>query len=199
VESEHEQSARTLAERIGRDEALELGHDRPVLAACEVVVDPVLQRPEPQILQACALARRERLAELGERRPAPQCEGVIQAPRRAQLVEAPEIRRGVEDVARRAGLQGPVRQHLAQLRDGDVDHLHGGRRLMLAPQVLEQRVDRDGAPGLEREPGEQGALTRPAEADGRAIGADLQRPEDEDVRGQSRDPIPLDRCLAFGP
>ena len=69
---------------------------------------------------------------------------------------------------------------------------------MLAPQILEQRVDGDGASGLEREPGEQRALPRPAEADGRAVVADLQRPEDEDVRSQSRDPIPLDLCLAFG-
>jgi hypothetical protein len=65
-----------------------------------------------------------------------------------------------------------------------VDHLHGGRRLVLAPQILEQRVDRDGAPGLEREAGEQRALARPAEGDGGAVVAGLQRPEDEDVGGR---------------
>ena len=198
VQREHEQPPGALAQRVRRDEPLELGHERAVLAAGQVGVDAVLQGAEAQVLQARALTGRERLAELGERRPAPQRQGVVQAPRRAQLVEAPEVGRAVQDVARRAGLQRTGRQHLAQLRDGDVDHLHGRRRLVLAPQVLEQRVDRDGPPGLEREPGEQRALPRPAEADGRAVVADLQRPEDEDVRGQSRDPIPLDRCLAFG-
>jgi hypothetical protein len=62
-----------------------------------------------------------------------------------------------------------------------VDHLHRGLRRLLAPEVLEQRVDGHGAAGLEQQAREQRALSRPAERQRPPTGAGLERPEDEEV------------------
>ena len=51
------------------------GTSEPCSPRAQVGVDAVLQGAEAQVLQVRALTGRERLAELGERRPAPEREG----------------------------------------------------------------------------------------------------------------------------
>jgi hypothetical protein len=62
-----------------------------------------------------------------------------------------------------------------------VDHLHRALRLVLSPQVLEQRVHGDRAARLEQQACEQRALPRATKGERLAISADLERPEDEEI------------------
>jgi hypothetical protein len=117
-------------------------------------------------------SRRERLVELVERGPAPEREGLTQhlsglrggsaGERRpallAQPVEADEVERlgaDLERVARAAGDERAGGQHLAQPRDVDLDHLGRRRRCVMAPQVLDETVDRDRTVGVEQQASQQ--------------------------------------------
>jgi hypothetical protein len=68
VEGEHELLARALAQRVARNERLELADDTLRTAESEVRLDPVLVRGEAELLQPVAFGARERLGgELRER------------------------------------------------------------------------------------------------------------------------------------
>ncbi len=53
-----------------------------MVAQCEVGLDPPLERRDSKLLEASALAPRERLRELGQRRAAPERERFAQLPGR---------------------------------------------------------------------------------------------------------------------
>ena len=176
-----------------------------VLAAREVGVDAVLEAaPRRSSSRRAASTRRERLAELGQRRPAPRARAGASSQARAARAQ-PRRKRSkrpvVGRVERRSRARGSAARRpaapcaAARRGCGPSSRPVGGgaRPTGPRPACRPRRSAR-----LQQQPGEQRALARPAQADGRAVVADLQRPEDEDVRGQSRDPIPLDRCLAFG-
>jgi hypothetical protein len=60
-------------------ECLELADELGVLARREIRVDPLLERAEAQLLELRRMRLRERLVgEVGQRRPAPQREGLAQ-------------------------------------------------------------------------------------------------------------------------
>src|SRR5206468_3141116 len=66
-------AAQTLPQRRARDRGLEVADQVAVAAEREIAVEPILERPEPQLLQPLDLAPREALAgELRQRRPPPQ-------------------------------------------------------------------------------------------------------------------------------
>ena len=91
VEREHQQAAQALAQRVLAHERLELGHGLGVAAEREVGLEPLLERDEAQLLEPADLVAGERLvAEVRERRPAPEPERPAQhvaAPRRVALGE----------------------------------------------------------------------------------------------------------------
>src|SRR5215211_3344786 len=71
VQGQHQLAARTLAQRLGPHQALELAHDVRVATAFEICRDTVLEPRD--------LALGEGLeGEVGQRRPAPQRQGVAQ-------------------------------------------------------------------------------------------------------------------------
>ena len=159
VEREHEQPVRRLAQRVRGDVRLELRDRVGVAAARDVGLDALLEAGQPQRFEVRGLDLRERLLELGERRAAPQVQRLAQQRRRALRVAGVECRapglpqpreaRGVhvlgagdERVARRPRLERTLGQDLAQLRDGDLDHLDRRRRDVLAPQVVHEPADR---------------------------------------------------------
>ena len=73
VEGEHELPARPLAQRLLRDERLQLRDELVVSPQLEVGLDALLLGREPQLLEAGDLGLREVLVpELGERRAAPE-------------------------------------------------------------------------------------------------------------------------------
>ncbi len=202
VEREHQLPAQALAQRVARDLQLELGDHVGMEPERQVGLDPVLQAGEPQLLQPHALGERERLGELGQRGPAPDVERLAQAlggrlrvaaqQRRAaapaQGLEAVQVDRvglDLERVAASPRAQHAVRQHLAQLRDVDLDHL--GRRLRrgLAPQLVDQRLDGDRAVGVQEQAGQQSARLAAAESERRRVGACLERTQQPEVHERS--------------
>ena len=70
-----------LAQRLLRDERVDLGHAPPLAAGREVRLDRELERREPQLLEPADLGGRERLVgDVVERRPAPQSERLARPP-----------------------------------------------------------------------------------------------------------------------
>jgi len=163
---------------IANDQRLELADERIVRSESQVGVHPILEAGEPELFQTRALNHGERLLETGERRSAPQRKGFAQLGRGALGVTAGELgpavlaeaaephdvdggRVELDRIAGRARQQDLRRKQLAQLRAVDLHHLHGWIRNVIAPEVLHETLDGDGAVDVEQEPGEQRALLRP--------------------------------------
>ncbi len=80
VEGEHALRMQALAQRVRRDERVELGDHLDMAAGLEVGVDRQLGRPQPQLLEAADLGGGERLVrDVGERVAAPQRERLAPA------------------------------------------------------------------------------------------------------------------------
>ena len=174
-----------LAQRLLRQQRLELCQHLAVAPAVEVLVDPDLERRRAQLLQAPYLRSGERLlGDVGERRPVPEAQRLARGALREQPLEASDV----DPVAAQpqlvaAPVRGDrtvaaVRRHrLAQLRDVQLHHLGRRRRRLIAPQPVDQPLGRNGRAGLEREHREQGARLRAAEGDPAVVRADLHRSE----------------------
>ena len=75
VEGAHQLRAQPLPERILRDQALQLDHDRGVLAAKQVRLDPVLHRRQPPLREVDGGGLPERqIRHVAQRRPPPQAQ-----------------------------------------------------------------------------------------------------------------------------
>ncbi len=158
VEREHLLPPEPLAERLCGDEPLELPDQLGVPAQGQIGLDPLLERVQAQLLEPGDLALDELLvAEVGERRAAPQPQRVAQArgrelgvavgerappvgeqalePERVQLVRLQT--QHVAGRARREQLAVAV-QRLAQLRHPDADGRLAAQRLVGAPELVEQ-------------------------------------------------------------
>ena len=210
VEREHQLAAQALAQRMARDQQLELADEVGGAAECEVGLDAVLERGELQLLQARALDARERLGgELGQRRAAPERECRPEAlgsggrvglserrpPRAGELLEAAQVERvggpELETVARRARLQELRGQRLAQPRDIDLHHLDGGVGQLVAPQVIHEPLDRHRPAGVEQQAREQRTLLSRAECERLPPVARLERAEDTEVHAADHTRLPF--------
>ena len=147
--------AEPLAQRMLRDQRLELADDVAVMPERQVGLDPPLERGEAQLLEARALVPCERLRELGQRGPAPERERVAQQLARLlghrpcasacasvgdRALEAGEVELVVADLEQVAGstrVEPRLRQRLAQLRDVDLHHLLRRVRHVLAPEGVD--------------------------------------------------------------
>ena len=108
VEREHELAPEPLAVRMLGDQRLELADQARVAAEREVGLDPLLERRQPELLEPAGLDPRERLlAELGQRRPAPEGERLAQQARRAAGVGVARL--GDEPLEAPAGRPPPAR------------------------------------------------------------------------------------------
>ena len=91
VERQHQLRPQSFAGWMVRDQPLQLRDQRLVAAEGEVGLDPILDRDQPRLLEPGDLVLGERLiGEVGERRPAPERERLIEARRRSVGVAAVE-------------------------------------------------------------------------------------------------------------
>ena len=179
VEREHQQRAQALAQRVLVDERAQPADRLAVAPRVEVVLERQLGRRKVKLLEAADLRGRERLLEhAGERGSVPERERLAR-----QIATGSVAVRGAYDEPleaqrvdrRRVDLQlvaAPVRHDLrralagqepAQLGDVLLHHLRGGRRRLLAPEPLDQPLDRDGRVGAQRQHREHRALLRASE------------------------------------
>ena len=80
VERDHELAPEAFAQRLFRDEALELGHELGVAAEAELGFDPLFQAGQAKRVQALSLEREDAaVAAVRESRPTPERERRPQA------------------------------------------------------------------------------------------------------------------------
>ena len=89
VEGEHAQAVEVLAQRLVREQRLDLGDRLGVPPGREILLEGLLDRGEAQFLQAADLEVRERLGgDIVERRSAPQRERLARRPLGDEPLEA---------------------------------------------------------------------------------------------------------------
>ncbi len=77
IEREHQLCSHPLTQRLAPRDRAQLGDELRMVAELEVRRDPILERSRPNLLEPADLIVGERLvAQVGERRPAPERERV---------------------------------------------------------------------------------------------------------------------------
>ncbi len=187
--------AQALAQRLRAHERLDLRDELGVGAELEIGGDPFLEDAEPQILEPVDLALGERLRlEVGERRAAPQPECLTQESRLLVGLRRPGfpdepletgqvelIRVELEHVAARPRQQQPGTEELPQLDDGVLERGRRRPRRVLAPQLVDQPLRRDGLVRAQEQQRQDRALVPPAQRDGRSVVEHLERAEDPEL------------------
>jgi hypothetical protein len=196
IEREHPLAHEPLAQRVIAGEVVELGQKLRAGPAFEVGLDALLDCRQPPLLEPLGLGIRERLVEdVGERRPAPHGQRLVEKPRRdgrvaararplERLFEAVEVelaRSDSDQIAGRPAQQPIGAQQAPKPRDVAVERLRRAGRRLVAPESRDQPVARDRLVGAEQEHREQAALLGPAERKGRAVPARLHRTEDREL------------------
>ena len=157
----------------------------------EVGLDALLEGDQPQLLQARDLSREILMGEIGQRRPAPERQGLAElfggdrgfgsTGVADELLEAGQVelvRADLEHVARRAGDQGVRAERPAQPPDLDLHDLRGGRRRTFVPETVDQRLGGDDFVRPQQKQREQRALLRTAERHRPVLVDHLERSED---------------------
>jgi hypothetical protein len=101
-----------------------------------------------------------------------------------QATEVAGVERGLVDseaVSGRAGCDRVRADDASQLRDVGLQHLGRGRRRPLAPELVDQPLDRDGLVRMEQQDAEQRALLRRVKCDRAGVVRDVQRPENPEL------------------
>ena len=196
VEREHQLAAKPFPQRLLDEESLDLPDELGITAEHEVGVDAVLERGEPQLLEAPALCGGELVVcEVDQRRAPPQRERLAQKAsglggvlglgrRREERLEATRVDlRGIdlELVARRASQKPVTAEQLAQTRDVELHHRRGGRWRPLAPERVDQLVGRDGLVRPQEQRRQQGALLTAAERDRLTALDGFERPQEQEL------------------
>ena len=160
-----------LAQRVLRDERVELADHLGVPAGGEVGVDRQLGRAQPQLLEPADLGRRERLVgQVRERLAAPQRQRLARPRLAEQPLGAHRVDLAVRELQLVAATAGhdsdPVAvEHAAQVRDVELHHLRRARRQRVAPQPLGQAIGRHRPARLQREHREHRPLLAGAQLD----------------------------------
>jgi hypothetical protein len=191
VEREHQLAAQALAERIRRHQLLQLRYDLGVSAELELRLDALLQRAEPQLLEALGLGAREVLvAKVGKRLAAEERERAPQklGPRvrvrlppglRHQRVETAEVavlRPQAKRVSRWARLDRLRSEQLPERRHVPVQRLRHRLRRLRPPQGLDQLVCTDHLAPAQQQQREQRPLLRPGRRQVAPVFDDLEGP-----------------------
>ena len=201
IQREHALRVQALAQRLARQQRLQLRQHLTVAPAVEVLVDRDLQRGRAQLFQAPDLRSGKRLVgDVRQGGPAPQAQRLACGALGEQALEAPGVDLVAAELqlvaapARRDRAVPAVRGHrLAQLRDVQLHHLGRRRRRLLAPQPVDQPLGRDRGAGVEREHREQGTRLRAAEDDRAIACADVDGSEEKDLHGRTG----ASRCRSY--
>ncbi len=209
IQRQHQLPAQPLAQRVLRDQPLELGDEVAVASEREVGLDPLLERREAKLLEPPDSRLRKRLVgEVGERGPAPQPQ------RRAQLPRSDSRLRGIrladkaleakqvkllalqrDEVARRTRNKQRTRvaQRLSQLRDQNLQRSAPRRGRPLTPQVVEQPISRDNLARVKQQDRQQRPLLGTGERDDPVAVGDLKRAENPKLHRDSKPLAPRKR------
>ena len=177
------------------DQPLEFGHDVGVAAEGQVGVDALFQRAGMALLEPDDLGPREGLVgDVGQSRPAPECErlaqpgggvgGPLARERLAALVHEPletlDVQlavlhlKHVAVVARLEPLPLAVVERATQLADVVLENLRSRGRRRLAPKGIDQPVARDRLVAMQQQQDENGALPALSDRKGVIAVADLK-------------------------
>ena len=206
VERQHQLAPQPLPQRVLGHKRLHLADEIRVTAEREIGLDALLERHEPQLLEARDRRLGERLVrEVGKRLPTPQRERRAQEPCRllrvagracsARAIELALEARDVELVrldsgdvpgwtGRDHGLAAGLSQSFTQLGDVDLDDLRGRRRRLVAPELVDQAVNRNDLVRPQQEDGEQRTLLRSSERQDTSTVSDLERAEKPEVQSR---------------
>ena len=213
VEREHQLRARVLAQRLAGDHGLELRHQLATAAERKLGVEALLDRRQPQLLEAPGRLGRKALArKILESGPPPERERSLQGVRRGtgvaaghrparvrlQALEAREVEllgRDRDQVARLAGHDHGLPaaaslwvERLAKLGDVALKRRGGRGWRRFAPQLVDQPVGGHHLARLEQELGEHAALPATSQCDRTAPVAHLEWPEHEEVESIRQGP-----------
>ena len=203
VESEHQLPAQPLAQRVVPDQGLELRHQVGCAAEREIRHEALLDRVQPQLLEARDLGLSEGVVgEVDERRAPPQLErraepvrcgrGILRfacpsaltqqalEPVGVELVgpDAKHVPGSSRDQELAGGASSPLGlERLAQLPDVDLESVGRGLR-WLRPELVDQPIAGDELVRMHQQDRKQGALLGRAQGDLGSAAADLERPED---------------------
>ena len=207
IERHHQLASQSLSERVLGDQRLQLRHELTVAPERQVGLDPLLDRPKPELLQVGDLPLGEGLVgEVGQGRPAPQAQRPAE-PRRplggrgpARLLDqAPEPVRidvgrvGRQDVTGRDRSEdgssltsGPGRfQALAEGGHQTLECRGRRRRRAPAPQLVDEPVRRDDLAGVQNQERQERSPAPTRQGHRSTVVEDLQRPQDPELH-----PIP---------
>ena len=146
-----------LAQRLLRDEPLELADHVGVAPGLEVCVDRGLGGAQAEVVEAADLRRGERLVgEIGQRFPVPEGERLARAVLAQQALEPDRVHLAAVDLQL---IAAPARDDLravpvdrpSQVRHVELDHLRRARRGLVAPEPLREMIRGDHASRLQRE------------------------------------------------
>ena len=170
------------------DERFQLRDDGAVPAECELGVEPLLERAQPQFLETGDLGLGEVVVgEVGEGLAAPELECLPDRGLRAGRISAGEpfssllqqrseaiavelTRLDDQEVAVPARLQAlPLAERPTHARDLRLDALDGAGRRLVRPERLDEAVDRDDLVRMEQEHRNEEALLAAAEVDDCAV------------------------------
>src|SRR5829696_1028185 len=154
-------------------ECLELRDQRGVISEGEVGLDAVLERDQPELLEAGDVALSKPLVrEVAERWPAPQVERLAAlervAPLEREALEALSVKLAgvdVQHVASTARNHDVLAEPLAEARDVHLDGLSGRVGRLLAPQLVDQAVHGDGLAAVEQQDRQYSSLFASSERD----------------------------------
>jgi hypothetical protein len=200
VERQDEQAPQLLAQRMGPHELLELGDRLSALAAVEPDLPQPLDGPHPQLLEPGRLGLEGGTAEDRVRRPPPQrqrgrqhrdgitCDVGHLGQQPDELLGVDPARRHVEGVAPgvRPGAPGPASapRGTARARDAAARRTTAARprpaRRAIAPDLVDEVLDRDRTSGRRDEPTDQGPGLAPAEVEDGTVALDLEQSQHPD-------------------
>ena len=202
IESDHQLGPCPLAQRMLAHELLELGDQLGMPAELELRLEAVFEPGEAELAEA-GEGRVDRGVEreLGERRPPPERESVVErgcgllgtsghqrlpplpdAPLEAVHVEPLGV--DLEDIAVQLRYERRIRprrcEELADLGQVDVQRGADRARPLGAPNPLDQALARDRLVGVQEQEREQGALPAAAERERLTVDPGFERPEERE-------------------
>ncbi len=194
IERERQERPQLLAQRVLADQLLELGDGLGVVTAVEPQLPQPLDGSHAELVEPGGLGVEGRRACAGVRLPAPEVERGGQpldggrAEQPAELVgvhgafghrERVSAGMGAQHLRRGAGVAGGL-EHPAQAGDvGLQRRLDAGRRV-LAPDLVDEVLDRDRPAVGGGEQPDEGPRLGTAEVDDRAVNLDLELSQDPD-------------------